>query len=69
MRFMASQSANRVESITLLDGRYTQSGKRDPEGTIQISFSRVFWRRSNLGRTGAVKPESICYSQVGLGTV
>jgi hypothetical protein len=28
MRIMASQSANRVESIKLLDGRYTLSGKK-----------------------------------------
>ena len=69
MRIMASQSANRVESIKLLDGQYT-IWKRDPEGTIQSSFSRVCWRRSNLGRTGAAKPESICCcSEGGLGTV
>jgi hypothetical protein len=27
--------------------------KRDPEETTQVTFSRVCWRRSNLGRTEA----------------
>jgi hypothetical protein len=61
MGIMASQSANRVEYIKLLDGRY-QSEKRDTEGAIQSSFSSVCWRRSSLGRTRAAKPESICCS-------
>jgi hypothetical protein len=68
MRIMASQSANRVESIKLLDGRHTQSGKETLR-ELYSSFSRVCWRRSNLGRTGAAKPEGTCCSQGGLGTV
>jgi hypothetical protein len=69
MRIMVSQSANRVESIKLPDGRYTQSGKETLRELYKSLFSRVCWRRSNLGRTGTAKPESICCPQGGLGTV
>jgi hypothetical protein len=39
MRIMASQSANRVESIKLLDGRYTQSGKETLRELYRVHFS------------------------------
>jgi hypothetical protein len=38
MRIMASQSANRVESIKLLDGRYTQSGKETLRELHRVHF-------------------------------
>jgi hypothetical protein len=38
MRIMASQSANRVESIKLLDGRYTQSGKETLRELYRVHF-------------------------------
>jgi hypothetical protein len=69
MRIIASQSASRVESIKLLDSRNKQSGKETLRELYRVHFSWVCWRRSNLGRIGAAKPESICCSQGGLGTI
>ena len=70
MRILSCQSANRVGSIKLLGGQDMQSGKETlTELTIQSSFSRGYWRRSNCGRIGAAELESIFYSQGELGTV
>jgi hypothetical protein len=38
MRIRASQSANRVESIKLLDGQYTQSGKQTLRELHRVHF-------------------------------
>jgi hypothetical protein len=38
MRIMASQLANRVESIQLLDGRYTQSGIETLREIYRVHF-------------------------------
>jgi hypothetical protein len=68
MRIMASQSANRVESIKILDGRYTQSGKETLMELYRVHFpgsagEEVPWKDR------AAKHENSCCSQGGLGTV
>jgi hypothetical protein len=59
MRIMAGQSDNRVGSIKLPDGQYTQSGRQALKELHRVHFPKS----AEVEVTGAAKLESICSSQ------
>jgi hypothetical protein len=59
MRIMAGRSDNRVGSIKLPDGQYTQSGREALKELYRVHFPKFF----EVEVTGAAKLESICSSE------